>query len=186
MIKKVIIASRNPVKTDSVKIGFSNMFREEKFYFESISAPSGVDEQPMDDDTTYRGAFNRATNAMATIPEADFWVGIEGGIEKTGDREMQAFAWIVIRTRQRIGKGKTGTFFLPDEVMRLIGEGKELGEADDILFKQNNSKQKNGAVGILTGNAIDRTALYSQGVILALIPFKQPEYYCETDKALKD
>ena len=177
MDKKVIIASQNPVKLRAVKEGFTKMFKEETFSFEGISVPSGVQDQPMDDDTTLMGARNRANNAMAKEQNADYWVGIEGGIEKTGDREMQAFAWIVIRSRQYIGKGKTGTFFLPDEIISLIDKGKELGEADDIVFGQSNSKQKNGAVGILTGNVLERADLYSQGVVLALIPFKQSGYY---------
>lgn len=153
------------------------MFQEENFNFEGISVPSGVQDQPMDDNTTLTGALNRANNAMARVQNADYWVGIEGGIEKTGEREMQAFAWIVIRSRQYIGKGKTGTFFLPDKIISLINDGIELGEADDIVFGLNNSKQKNGAVGILTENAINRMNLYSQGVVLALIPFKQKKYY---------
>ncbi|MBZ9729051.1 inosine/xanthosine triphosphatase [Salegentibacter sp. JZCK2] len=177
MDKKVIIASKNPVKLKAVKEGFTKMFQEETFNFKGISVPSGVQDQPMEDDTTLRGALNRANNAMAKVQNADYWVGIEGGIEKTGEKEMQAFAWIVVKSRQYIGKGKTGTFFLPDEIISLINEGKELGEADDIVFGQNNSKQKNGAVGILTGNVIDRADLYSQGVILALIPFKHTSYY---------
>lgn len=177
MDKKVIIASKNPVKLKAVKEGFTKMFRDENFNFEGISVPSEVQDQPMDDDTTLAGALNRANNAMAKIQSADYWVGIEGGIQKTGEKEMQAFAWIVVRSRHYIGKGKTGAFFLPDEIISLINDGKELGEADDIVFGQNNSKQKNGAVGILTGNVIDRADLYSQGVVLALIPFKQTRYY---------
>lgn len=176
MNKKVIIASNNPVKINAVETGFKRMFTHETFVFEGISVPSGVQDQPLNDSTTLRGAQNRAENAMAKVPDADYWVGIEGGIEKSGEREMQAFAWIVIRSRQYTGKGKTGTFFLPDEIIRLIKEGKELGEADDIFFGQSNSKQKNGAVGILTGNVINREDLYSQGVVLALIPFKKPSY----------
>ena len=177
MKKKVIIASRNPVKINAVEIAFTKMFKQETFDFEGISVPSGVPDQPMDNSTTLTGAFNRANNAMAKVGNADYWVGIEGGIEKTGEKEMQAFAWIVIKSKQYIGKGKTGTFYLPDEIIRLIDEGRELGEADDIVFGQNNSKQKNGAVGILTENVINRTDIYSQGLILALIPFKQPGYY---------
>lgn len=177
MNKKVIIASRNPVKVSAVKKGFKEMFRQESFDFEGISVPSGVQDQPMDNFSTMTGALNRANNAMAETPNADFWVGIEGGIEKLSEREMQAFAWIVIRSRQCVGKGKTGTFFLPYEIITLIDEGKELGEADDIVFGQSNSKQKNGAVGLLTENVINRTDLYAQGVVLALIPFKKPEYY---------
>lgn len=177
MDKKVIIASQNPVKLKAVKKAFTKMFKEETFSFEGISVPSGVHDQPMDDDKTFEGAFNRANNAMAEVQNADYWVGIEGGVERTGDSEMQAFAWIVVKSRQNIGKGKTGTFFLPHEIISLIHNGKELGEADDIVFGQNNSKQKKGAVGILTGNVIDRTDLYSQGIVLALIPFKHTSLY---------
>ncbi len=79
-----------------------------------------------------------------------------------------------------IGKGRTGTFFIPPPVADLIRQGKELGEADDIIFQRNNSKQENGAVGLLTGNVIDRKNLYEQAVILALIPFKNSILYSET------
>lgn len=165
------------MKIEAVKTGFTKMFKRETFDFEGLSVPSGVQDQPMDDRTTLMGASNRANNAMAKASYADYWVGIEGGIEKTGEKEMQAFAWIVIRSKQYIGKGKTGTFYLPGEIIKLIEEGKELGEADDIVFSQNNSKEKNGAVGILTENVINRTDLYSQGVILALISFKHRDLY---------
>ena len=53
----------------------------------------------------------------------------------------------------------------------------ELGEADDIVFGQSNSKQKSGAVGLLTGDIIDRKSLYEEAVVLALIPFKNEELY---------
>lgn len=186
MNKKVIIASRNPVKINAVKIGFSEMFKSEKFDFEGVSVPSGVQDQPMDNSTTLIGALNRANNAMSAVDNADFWVGIEGGIEKTSEREMQAFAWIVVRSKQNIGKGKTGTFFLPDKIMNLVNEGKELGAADDMIFNQSNSKQKTGAVGILTGNSVTRTSLYSQGVMLALIPFKQTQLYSQKSPRAQD
>jgi non-canonical (house-cleaning) NTP pyrophosphatase len=90
---------------------------------------------------------------------------------------MEVFAWVVVKSASMLGKGKTGTFFLPRAVVKLIKEGKELGEADDIVFKRQNSKQENGAVGILTGNIIDRTSFYKVAVLLALIPFKNPTLY---------
>lgn len=62
-------------------------------------------------------------------------------------------------------------------IIELIKEGKELGEADDIVFQRNNSKQENGAVGILTGDVVDRTKCYTEAVILALIPFKNVNLY---------
>ena len=175
-MKKVIIASKNPVKIKAVEIGFKKMFPSESFEYEGVSVSSDVSDQPMNDTETLEGATNRAEKARVQFQKADFWIGIEGGIEKFND-EMNAFAWVVVRTNSLTGKAKTGTFFLPRQVVALIDAGKELGEADDIVFGYSNSKQKNGAVGILTGNVIDRTSYYTEAVILALIPFKNKDIY---------
>ena len=152
------------------------MFPSEVFEFIGISANSGVSDQPMSDDETLTGALNRINHAKSIASEAAYWVGIEGGIERI-NKEMNAFAWIVIQSKQKLGKAKTGTFFLPQKVMTLIDQGIEMGEADDIVFGQSNSKQTSGATGILTGNVIDRTSLYEHAVVLALIPFKNPTVY---------
>lgn len=53
----------------------------------------------------------------------------------------------------------------------------ELGEADDLVFKQTNSKQGRGTVGTLTRDVIQRTEYYKPAVIFALIPFINPELY---------
>ena len=91
---------------------------------------------------------------------------------------MEAFAWVVVKTKEnRFGKGRTGTFFLPPRVAELIKQGKELGDADDIVFGRTNSKQENGAVGILTDNVVDRAKYYTEAVVLALIPFKNKQLY---------
>ncbi|MDP4039759.1 MAG: inosine/xanthosine triphosphatase [Candidatus Pacearchaeota archaeon] len=175
-MKKVIIASKNPVKIQAVKNGFEKMFPNQEFDFVGISVPSNVADQPFSNDETLLGAQNRADNSSNEVKDADFYVGIEGGIEHV-ETEMEAFAWVVIKSAGKYGKARTGTFFLPKQVVELIKEGKELGEADDIVFKHNNSKQENGAVGILTGDVIDRTKYYTEAVILSLIPFKNVDLY---------
>jgi len=176
-MKKIVVASTNPVKVRSTEIGFTKMFPGETFVIGGIPAPSEVPDQPMSDEDTVKGATNRANNVSRLEPEADFWVGIEGGLQLI-DAELSAFAWVVVKSRDgRIGKGKTGSFFLPLKVADLIRQGKELGEADDIVFGTSNSKQANGAVGILTGDVLTRTTFYEPAVILALIPFKNPELY---------
>lgn len=175
-MKKVIIASKNPVKIQAVRNGFEQMFPNQPFEFLGVSLDSGVPDQPMSNDQTFTGAKNRADNASVFEPSADFYVGIEGGIEKINS-EMEAFAWVVIKSGGLYGKSRTGTFFLPKQVVELVNQGKELGEADDIVFDRSNSKQKSGAVGILTGNIIDRTSYYTEAVILAAIPFKNSDLY---------
>lgn len=175
-MKTILVASQNPVKGQAALAGFQRMFPEETFELRTVSVSSGVSEQPFSSDETLQGALQRAQTARHIGPKADYWVGIEGGVEEHG-QELCAFAWIAILSNGLTGIGRTGTFYLPPAVAELIWQGMELGEADDIVFKQNNSKQKNGAIGILTRNVIDRAQLYEQAVILALVPFKNPEFY---------
>ncbi len=175
-MKKIIVASHNPVKIRATLEGFQTMFPSEMFEIAGVNVPSGVRDQPLSDQETLQGALQRAEGAFQCEQGADYWVGIEGGIEEI-QGEMEVFAWAVVKSSAILGKGKTGTFFLPQAVVKLVKEGKELGEADDIVFKRHNSKQENGAVGILTDNVIDRTGFYKVAVLLALIPFKHPELY---------
>lgn len=176
-MKKIVVASKNPVKLNATLNGFTRMFPDETFVIEGSDVQSGVSDQPITDDETYQGACNRVENARQAVPEADFWVGLEGGIEaKAGG--MEAFAWIVVCSRDGlVGKGKTGVFFLPPQIADLIQQGKELGEADDIVFGRTNSKQAGGAVGLLTNGVIDRADYYSEAIVFALIPFKNPDLY---------
>jgi inosine/xanthosine triphosphatase len=173
---KIIVASQNPVKVQAVRGGFTRLFPGIAFEVGTVSLPSGVSDQPGSSAETRQGAYNRACSARLARPQADYWVGVEGGIEDEGDG-MAAFAWIVVVDRQRTGQSRTGAFYLPPAVAALVRQGKELGDADDIVFGKTNSKQANGAIGILTGDVLDRAAFYEQAVILALLPFKNPHLY---------
>jgi len=62
-------------------------------------------------------------------------------------------------------------------VAKLIDEGYELGAANDLVFGGQNTKQKTGAVGLLTKDIVTRSQLYTQAVQLALIPFGNPGLY---------
>lgn len=172
----IVVASNNPVKVQAALNGFTRMFPGQTFQTQSVSVPSGVADQPFTSAETLQGALNRAANAARQYPEANYWIGIEGGVEEN-QGELAAFAWIVIQSHTQIGKSRTGTFYLPPQVAYWVRQGKELGEADDLVFSRTNSKQENGAVGILTADVLDRIQLYEVGVMLALIPFKNPELY---------
>lgn len=177
-MKSIVVASQNPIKAQATKAGFQRMFPGLRFRISKISVPSGVSNQPSTDQETLHGAINRARGARELIKIADFWVGIEGGVEQFGN-SMLAFAWVVVISEQKEGKGRTGAFFLPETVAKLVRSGKELGDADDIVFGWENSKQKQGAVGLVTDGIINRADFYEQAVILALVPFKKPGLYSE-------
>lgn len=175
-MKKLVIASHNPVKIEAVREGFQRMFPDEELIIESVSVESGVGDQPLSSQAAYQGAENRVMRARQVIPESDYWVGLEGGCDTFGG-EMISFAWIVVLSANRVGRARTADFQLPKAVSRLVEAGLELGDADDQVFGKHNSKQKSGAVGLLTGDVVTRKTLYEQAVILALIPFKQPDLY---------
>ena len=173
---KIIIASRNPIKINATKLAFEQMFPDKIFQFEGVNISSDISDQPMSNNETLKGAINRSNNAKIECMDADYWVGIEGGVEKKGN-EMQVFAWIYIQSKEMVGKARTATFDLPSKIIELINSGMELGDADDVIFNRRNSKQKNGAVGILTKDLIDREKYYTHAIIMALIPFKNMDLY---------
>lgn len=175
-MKKVIIASSNPVKVNAVRGAFLAMFPGEEFVFTGIKLDHSVSPQPMSSIETLNGAEERVRLCREMFVDSDYWVGIEGGVDFE-ENQMIAFAWIVIQSLEQSGRARTGSFTLPVKVAELVSEGKELGLADDIVFNRQNSKQENGAVGLLTRDVIDRRKYYEHAVILALIPFLNQEHY---------
>lgn len=175
-MKTLVVASRNPVKANAALAGFKRMFPTVELRLQTVSVESGVGHQPMSESETLQGAENRARAAARQFPEADYWVGIEGGIEDLADG-MLAYAWIVILSAGPTGRGRTGGFLLPEEVARLVRQGTELGDANDRVFGRENSKQQEGAIGLLTGKVMDRTELYEHGMVLALAPLKSAAYF---------
>ncbi len=172
------VGSENPVKINCVTYAVAEFWNE--FKVGGVNTDSQVSAQPKSEAEIYTGALNRAQQSLEIIPDANFGVGIEGGIVDT-EFGMWAFAIVVIIDRNhRISEGQTGRFKLPEGVAKLIREkGLELGEADDHFFGRENSKQKEGAIGILSDGKIKRLDLYKPAVIFALLPFIHPEYYEE-------
>lgn len=59
-MKKIVIASNNPVKINATLTGFQQMFPNEQFEIKGVSVPSGVKDQPKNDSEFY---FNLILNA---------------------------------------------------------------------------------------------------------------------------
>ena len=173
---KVIIASHNPAKIRAVNEAFSRQFPGESIELEPVSVESGVSDQPRSDRETRQGARNRAQNAFELHPEGDFWIGLEGGIETLGD-QLMAFAWMAaLGGDGRISLARTVTLPLPPAVSALVDQGLELGDANDQVFSTINSKQKGGAFGLLTHGLYTRESVYTEALIIALVPFVNELY----------
>ncbi|EJG0041537.1 inosine/xanthosine triphosphatase [Vibrio parahaemolyticus] len=170
--QKVVIASLNPAKINAVKSAFQSAFPQQAFEFIGISVPSEVADQPMTNEETHRGAVNRVKNAKVEMPTADFYVGLEAGIEGN-----VTFAWMVIESDTHRGESRSASLMLPPEVLAQLADANELGDVMDKVFGTENIKQKGGAISLLTQNQLTRSSVYHQALILALIPFTNPDHF---------
>lgn len=168
---KVLVASRNPVKLQACQQAFEHVFPLQEVVATGMEVKSGVSDQPKGTQETRQGAENRVQELLQRQLKADFYVGIEGGITQI-EQSIYAFAWIVVSNGTQKAEACTAHFQLPDKVTELIHSGLELGDANDQVFGEHNSKQKGGAIGLLTEESITRKALYIPAVEMALIPFR--------------
>jgi inosine/xanthosine triphosphatase len=175
MTKTFAVGSLNPVKVACVAEAVVEFWPAARAI--GVAVDSKVPAQPSSEREILAGARNRAAQALENSQDASHGVGIEGGTVDSDDG-MWAFAWVVVIDRDgKLGRGRTGAFLVPEGVARLVRAGLELGDADDRFFGRNNSKQQEGAIGILSDGAVTRTDLYKQGVVFALLPFVKPDYY---------
>ena len=173
-IQHIAVGSTNPVKIAAVGVVAARAFPTAEVI--GLSIDSGVPEQPWGDAETRRGALNRARAAL-TNTGADLGVGLEGGMVET-EMGLMTCAWcVIVDPGGRVGVGGGVHMLVPPSVAQALRAGGELGPAMDELTGQHNTKQAQGAVGILTAGLSDRQLAYEQLVAMALAPFMQAEYY---------
>lgn len=169
---RVLVGSKNPVKIDSVKEAFAKYFEDVEAV--GIETESGVSVQPVNNET-FEGARNRAQNLRKINNEqnlnADFFVGIEGGIAKQYNKWFAFGCMCVVDKHGSEGFGTSPHYELPDFVVEKLLRGIELGEVMDEITNEQNTKQKNGAIGFFTNGVMNRKELYIEGLKVAVVPF---------------
>lgn len=176
---KVAVGSLNPAKIESVQLAFNALFPQITWEVIGVSVPSSVSDQPMSDKVTIRGATNRAKRALKKT-KADYGVGLEGGMQKIG-KDWYECGWAVVVDKNGItNAGSSFRLFVPLAIMKHIEEGKELGDAIDIIFKTKNAKLSNGFFGLMTNDVITRPLGYRDGIIAALSRFLHPEVFSKS------
>lgn len=109
---QVVCATTNPAKIQAILQAFHEIFGEGSCHIASVAVESGVPEQPFGSEETRAGARNRVANARRLLPEADFWVAIEAGID--GD---STFSWVVIENASQRGEARSATLPLPAVIL---------------------------------------------------------------------
>lgn len=183
---KVLVGSRNPVKLAATAEAFSKYF--DAVDVSGINVDSKVSNQPVGNET-FAGARNRAFELSRLNEErnfgAEFFVGIEGGIKKLYDRWFTFGVMCIMDDKRRTGYGTSPFFELPTHITEELLNGVELGDVMDNLIGEKDTKETQGAVGHFTKGVMDRKDFYVAGLIVALIPFLNPELYFELTNFLE-
>lgn len=187
---KIIVGSKNPVKVGAVEEAFKRYFKDCIVIGTEVS--SGVSEQPMSEKETMNGARQRAYAALESDAEAQYGVGLEGGVTefdptspnwsglRGGKGRMFECAWVAIVDREgKEGLGGGLYFELPKKVALKLKAGGELGPVMDEMSGEDNVKQKMGAIGMFTKGELDRKQAYIHIVLSALIKFVSPEWFID-------
>lgn len=159
----------------------------------AIEVPSGVRETPLERAEIRAGAFNRVEALRSLVPEASFWVGLEGGlhaehagIDKPAGAAIQPGIaslpggvwlenWACVSNGTAIYFGCGGSIPLPDSIVReVIGRGRSLAEVIDELSGKQDVRSREGTWGILTGGRLIREEVFRRALLNAFVPFYSP------------
>ncbi|WP_435098170.1 inosine/xanthosine triphosphatase [Halarchaeum sp. P4] len=163
---RVAVGSGNPVKRAATErvLGDGHTVVAE-------SVPSGVSEQPWGEAETVEGAANRARRALAA-GDYDLGVGLEGGVARVEHIDgLFLTMWAAVTDGERVEYGAGPRLRLPESVARRVDAGEELGPVMDDEYDMENVAENEGAAGVLTAGAMDRTSALEHAVAGALGPF---------------
>lgn len=167
------VGTTNKAKLECVARAVERCLAGKRHSVVAAKFDSAVGAQPMSAEETQRGAEHRARQSLETVPEADFGVGLEGGVEKVGGRWFECGWMCVIERRTgRIGWGSSARFEMSSKIMsKIVNEKKELADVIDELSGMTDVRSTLGAMGVLTAGHLARAEAYSHGLIFALAPF---------------
>lgn len=166
-----MVGSVNPAKISAAKIGFTQVFPKEKIKVLGVSVKSGISHQPMSDSQSIKGAINRAKGALALAKNADYGVGMEGGVHKIGNQWFES-GWIAVIDKERkVGLGTSARWQISQKIIKSLNGKNELAHIFKDLAQIENPKNVHGVMGLVTKNHLPRDVAYSHGVIFALAPF---------------
>lgn len=171
----IIVGSNSPVKIEATKQAFSEYFSG--FSVKSVPIASGVNPFPWSDEEMLQGAMNRAEGALKAVPGADFYVGLEGGLQELGEWMMVKQVAVVISGGET-GVGVSSGYDCPRGLLDQIKPQRDSDRRKiDAFFGSEEILSKEGPIGVLTRSRMTRTESSRDAVVCALTRFVCPEYY---------
>lgn len=175
---RVAVGTHNALKAAAVGDAFRRAFPRLGVRVRAVRVPSGVPEQPKNDQT-YLGARKRAERALGASPGFDYGVGVEAGLLWNWSfRRWTDVQFAVVADKEgRRTEAHGGGFYYPDGVTHEVLQGRTISQVMGRLAGDARLGGTTGAIGFLTRGALDRRELTAHAVLLALAPRLRPELY---------
>lgn len=149
------LGTKNLAKMRAVE-EFLNAEGFEEYDLEGFSVESGVSDMPFSDEECIKGALNRAQNAIKASENADYGIGLEGGVTSLNDK-MYLVGWVaIVDADGRSGVGSSGHIEVPNFIRKELEAGKELGPLMEELHDKD-VRNLEGAMGIFSDGRVSRS-----------------------------
>lgn len=184
---RIAIGSDNPSKLKGARKALHLAFPHARLQIRGLRAASGVHEQPVGFERTWKGALNRAGAAAKKWPRADYAIGLESGLIPLGGRYFDMQLCALLDDAGRATSGCSMGFPLPKKVEQMVVGKKRkagrrgpvrplrsLGDAVDFLSGQKNIGRRKGALYFLSRGLLERSQMTEQAVLCALVERRSP------------
>lgn len=146
---------------------------------------SGVSHTPSSREELMQGARQRAealrTKLYGENSPADFYVGLEGGLDvvvEDGSQRVFLESWAYVSDGQQGHFGCGGSMELPEPLAQeVLSRGTELAAAIDQFAGAVGIRDGQGAWGVLSGNLTSRQESFRLAVVAAFAPFYNARVY---------
>lgn len=124
---KFILGSASEVKKEILEKALQELYLKPDI--EAVGADSEITDQPLDKDATLMGSKNRARNAKKGNPDADFWIGLEGGLHDYGEGYHLVTYACLLDSKENEFIGSGTEIALPQAVTQRVEKGELFGQA---------------------------------------------------------
>ena len=174
----VVVASTSSAKVDAVRRAIERVATVEPSFkdatIRTLDVTGVSPRMPMTDTQTLEGARLRAATAARSVRPPFVAIGLEGGL--SDDPMTTLTSWAAATDGARWGFGAGGRIVLPDDVVRQVKAGRELGDVIDEMAGAQ-IRGTRGAWGWLTRDLIGRRQALLTATLAALAPFYNRELY---------
>lgn len=176
---KIIVGSEKKPKVQAVTQAFAVAFPSEKIEVHSVPTNSAVSSHPTSAEESIAGAFNRIKHAQQLVLDADYYVGVEGGLLQIEDHAWELSYVVVMDSNGKSSTGLSAGIEMRGKILDSIRNGIELNDILDLDYGFKSSGNANGFYGLTTNDLVTRQSATEQAVLFALAPFLHPEFFAD-------